>query len=273
MTIDRDRVVRAFADYVGAYDPDDPKISLKIDHTYRVASLCDRIARSAGFSAAEVDVAWLCGMLHDVGRFEQVRRYGTFNDGQSVSHARMGVHVLFEEGRIRDYVDEGDGLDDAVRTAVATHSDYRLPAGLDARTRALCDVLRDADKVDILKAFCESDVVSVLNLPLEEVRASELSPAVLDAFYGHRTVVRDERRFPADYVVGYACFVYELVYLESLRAAREQGFVFKLFDMEFDRPETRERFAEMGAHLRAWVDSAAGAEAAAGGGEGVASRG
>ena len=259
MTMDRGRVSRAFDAYVGAYDPNDPKIRLKIDHTYRVAELCDRIARSAGFPAPVVDEAWLCGMLHDIGRFEQVRRYGTFNDGQSVSHAQVGVRVLFEEGRIRGFVDEGDGLDAAVRTAVATHSDYRLPTGLPVETRALCDVLRDADKVDILKAFCESDIVSVLNVPLEEVRASELSPAVLDAFYAHRTVLRDERRFPADYMVGYACFVYELVYPESLRIARDQGFVFRLFETKFDRPETREKFAEMGAHLRAWMDSASDA--------------
>ncbi len=254
MTIDRARAQRAFADYTAAYDPDDPKIRLKIDHTYRVAGLCERIARSAGLSGADVDAAWLCGLLHDVGRFEQVRRYGTFNDGQSVSHAALGVDVLFGEGRVRDYVDEGAGLDGLLRTAVGTHSDYRLPAGLDARTRTFCDVLRDADKVDILKAFCESDVVSVLNVPLEEVRASELSPAVVEAFYAHRTVRREERAHPADYVVGYACFVYELVYPESLRAVREQGFVLRLFEMPFDRPDTRARLAEMGAHLRAWMD-------------------
>lgn len=254
MTIDRARAHQAFADYTAAYDPDDPKIRLKIDHTYRVAALCERIARSAGLSGADVDTAWLCGLLHDVGRFEQVRRYGTFNDGESVSHAALGVDVLFGEGRVRDYVDEGEGLDGLLRTAVGTHSDYRLPEGLDARTRMFCDVLRDADKVDILKAFCESDVVSVLNVPLEEVRASELSPAVVEAFYAHRTVRREERAHPADYVVGYACFVYELVYPESLRAVREQGFVLRLFEMPFDRPDTRARLAEMGAHLRAWMD-------------------
>ena len=32
----------------------------------------------------ETDVAWLTGMLHDVGRFEQIKRYNTFNDAQSV---------------------------------------------------------------------------------------------------------------------------------------------------------------------------------------------
>lgn len=256
MTIDRARARRAFAGYVDAYDPDDPKIHLKIEHTYRVAGLCERIARSAGLDAGEVDAAWLCGLLHDIGRFEQVRRYGTFNDGESVSHAVLGVDVLFGEGRVRDYVDADAGLDGLLRTAVGAHSDYRLPTGLDARTRALCDVLRDADKVDILKAFCENDVVSVLNVPPAEVRASELSPSVVEAFYAHRTVLRGERAHPADYMVGYACFVYELVYPESLRIAYDQGFVFKLFEGPFERDDTRARVEAMGGHLRAWMEEA-----------------
>ena len=41
--IDRTTVQRAFADYVSAYHTDDPKVRLKIAHTYRVAALCERI--------------------------------------------------------------------------------------------------------------------------------------------------------------------------------------------------------------------------------------
>ena len=63
--IDRDRVRDIFDEYVSGYDVSDPKIKLKIDHTYRVAGLCDRIAGSID---ADRDFAWLCGMLHDVGR-------------------------------------------------------------------------------------------------------------------------------------------------------------------------------------------------------------
>ena len=39
--------------------------------------------------AADVDLAWLLGMLHDVGRFEQLRRYGTFIDADSTDHAQL----------------------------------------------------------------------------------------------------------------------------------------------------------------------------------------
>ena len=87
MTLDRDRARRAFAEYTRAYDPTDPKVRLKIEHTYRVAALCEQIARSLSLSGADTDLAWLAGLLHDVGRFEQLRRYGTFEDAKSIDHA------------------------------------------------------------------------------------------------------------------------------------------------------------------------------------------
>ena len=69
-----DEFKKAFAEYTAAYNADDPKIKLKIDHTYRVAALCERIAKAAGMCAYDVELAWLSGMLHDVGRFEQIKR-------------------------------------------------------------------------------------------------------------------------------------------------------------------------------------------------------
>ena len=77
MQIDRNKALGAFAAYAARYNDRDPKVKLKIDHTYRVAGLCARIAAAQGLDAAGVDLAWLCGLLHDVGRFEQLRRYGT----------------------------------------------------------------------------------------------------------------------------------------------------------------------------------------------------
>lgn len=46
MTVDRQKVLDAFAAYIRPYDAQDPKVSLKIHHTYRVAALCEQIGRS-----------------------------------------------------------------------------------------------------------------------------------------------------------------------------------------------------------------------------------
>ena len=91
MKIERERVRETFREYTDAYDATDEKIKLKIDHTYRVAELCERIAKAEQMEKTEVDLAWLLGMLHDVGRFEQLRRYGTFSDADSIARSRHFV--------------------------------------------------------------------------------------------------------------------------------------------------------------------------------------
>ena len=200
MTVDRQKVLDAFAAYIRPYDAQDPKVSLKIHHTYRVAALCEQIGRSIALEGTALDLAWLCGMLHDVGRFEQLRRFGTFDDSKSIDHARAGVQVLFEQGHIRDYLDD-DSEDAMLRTAVEWHSAYRLPDGLDERTVMYCNILRDADKIDILRVNVETPLEDIYNVTTAELLASPVTPAVQQAFYEHHAVLRSIKQHPADHAV------------------------------------------------------------------------
>ena len=251
MPLDR-RARQAFAAYAARYDVDDPKVKLKIDHTYRVAALCERIAASLDLPPAERDLAWLCGLLHDIGRFEQLRRYGTFNDAQSIDHAAMSARVLFDEGHIAEYLDDRT-QDETLRTAVAQHSVYRLPDGLDARTLQFCQILRDADKVDILRVNVETPMEEIYNVSTEALQQSPVNPAVLQAFYEHHCVLRSLKRYPADNVVGHASLVFELCYPESLRAVAEQGWLWKLLDRPFTDPDTARAMDALRAELRRWL--------------------
>lgn len=276
-TIDRRRAQEAFNSYVAGYDATNPRIALKVEHTLRVAELCERIARETGFTPAGVDLAWLCGLLHDIGRFEQLRHWDTFSDAASTSHAALGVEVLFggkgdaggakgggsamnAAGIIHRFIDPNDELEEIIRAAVGFHSAYRLPEDLDVRMRALCDVVRDADKLDILRVACADSVETVLNATEDELLASDVSPAIEDAFFEHRTARYAERVTPVDYLVNLACFAFELVYPASLEIADEQEFIYRALERPFGitRPfknkATAQLMNRMDGHLRAWVD-------------------
>ena len=95
MKINREKALAAFQEYTDRYDSSRDMIRLKIEHTYRVCGLCQQIARSLDLPEEEVDIAWLTGLLHDVGRFEQQRVYGTFTDVDSIDHAKYGARILF----------------------------------------------------------------------------------------------------------------------------------------------------------------------------------
>lgn len=291
MHIDRSRAQRAFHDYVDAYDARNPRISLKVDHTLRVADLAARIATAEGLAPDDVDLAWLIGLLHDMGRFEQIRRWGTFSDARSTSHAALGIEVVleqeagtppfdadretadFEPGvniyaglsprkrRLRDFVSSAEE-DELIRQAIGTHSDLALPKEITGSVRTFCNIVRDADKLDILHTVATSTPETILGVDEAALAASHLSPAVLEAFEERRCVKREERVFPADYVVGFLCFAFELVYPESRRIAAEAGDLFAIahdpfnFSGTFADPEVPAELSRMEADLRSWLGDA-----------------
>lgn len=272
--INRKNVINAFAEYVRNYDPSDEKIKLKIDHTYRVAGLCQRIAESLGLSESDVDIAWLLGMLHDIGRFEQIRRFGTFNDVQSVDHAEFGADLLFKEGLIRKFA-EGyyeecelahSGNEEAeqiiknnehhnkdtglLEMAIRQHNKYRVKEDLTERQRMFCDILRDADKVDIFKVNADIPMEIIYDVTTEELKNGVITKEVLESFYKKETVLKSVRRSAVDHIVGHISLLFELVYKESYRQAKEQGYVYKLLDFKSDVPEVNAEFDDM----RKYVD-------------------
>ena len=271
--INRKNVINAFAEYVRNYDPSDEKIKLKIDHTYRVAGLCQRIAESLGLSEPDGDIAWLLGMLHDIGRFEQIRRFGTFNDAQSVDHAEFGADLLFKEGLIRKFAEgyyeecelaEPENQEDEqiiknnehhnkdtglLEMAIRQHNKYRVKEDLTERQRMFCDILRDADKVDIFKVNADIPMEIIYDVTTEELKNGIITKEVLESFYKKETVLKSVRRSAVDHIVGHISLLFELVYKESYRQAKEQGYVYKLLDFKSDVPEVNAEFDDMGKYV------------------------
>ena len=224
MKIDRQKVKDTFKKYTDNYDISDEKIKLKVDHTYRVAAISERIAKSLGLDKEDTDLAWIIGMLHDIGRFEQLKNYGTFSDADSIDHAHYGVKLLFDEGLIWKFIDETDidalkntdnkfkhenicegYLDsskdkenskkdiielDIIKTAIWNHSAYRVEDGLPERVKMFCDIIRDADKIDILKVNYDVTLEVIYDVTTEELKNSEVTDEVMTAFMEHHAVLR-----------------------------------------------------------------------------------
>ena len=115
---------KAFENYLNDYDRKNEKIKLKIVHTYGVMECSKKNAEDMKMSAEDCELAQLIGLLHDIGRFEQLKCYNSFESG-TMDHAAFGVRILFEERLIRRFVEE-DKWDEIIKTAIGHHSDYCL---------------------------------------------------------------------------------------------------------------------------------------------------
>ena len=99
LTRDFDTAKAAFEAYLDEYDRADDKIHLKIVHTYGVGDAAEDIARRMGLDEEDVQLAKVIGSLHDIGRFEQIKRFDSFEPG-TMEHAVYGAQLIYGKKKL-----------------------------------------------------------------------------------------------------------------------------------------------------------------------------
>lgn len=215
---------KAFKEYLNEYDREDDKIRLKIVHTYQVVECAMEIARRMGLDEEDVELAGIIGLLHDIGRFEQVKRFNSFEPG-TMEHAAYGAELLFgEEYMIRRFV-EDDAYDEIICTAIAKHSDFKLEDVEDERTLLHAKLIRDADKLDNCRVKIEEPMETLLGVSEEEVGKSLITPKVWESCMKKESVLSSDRRTKMDYWVSYLAQYYDINFPETFMIMKEKHYI------------------------------------------------
>ena len=151
--IDTSNALEAFREYTANYDKDNINILLKIVHSHRVANMTGIYA--IAIYGIDFEFFWLLGLLHDIGRFEQMKQYGTFVDVESVDHAELGAYILFRDGLIKKFVPDLYEFRQVAETAIRLHNKFKIPDNLEPQTDLYTKALRDVDKIDIFRVLTE----------------------------------------------------------------------------------------------------------------------
>jgi hypothetical protein len=203
-------------------------IVLKRDHSLRVHALAVKIVAGEGLVPETPYLA--ASLVHDIGRFEQFERFGTYRDAASVDHGDLGATVLGKS----DLLEELDVSErECVIEAVRLHNKRELPDGLDPLVRSVCDVVRDADKLDItplvlarmLPGGPRDDVVT---LGLEDA-PGRWSQGVFEAVSAGVSPAYSELRFLNDFKLLLASWGPGLIRLASRRIFRHRAYLDRLF--------------------------------------------
>lgn len=131
---------------------DQRNITVKQVHTREVCLNAARIAEDLGLGREEAMLAEAIALFHDIGRFPQYQQYKTFDDSISINHAALGAKVLRKNKVLRNLPKRDQ---DIIIRSVTLHNVFSLPAGLDDETLLFAKLVRDADKLDILRVFIE----------------------------------------------------------------------------------------------------------------------
>ena len=241
-----------FERYLDGYDRNDDKVHLKIVHTYGVTEYSRQIAERLNLPDEDRELAQLIGLLHDIGRFEQLKRFDSF-EPDTMDHASFGVQILFSEGMIRNFAGK-DSWDGIIQTAIARHSDFRLTGITDSRTLMHARIIRDADKLDNCRVKLEDTIETILGVSAEEVGKSSLSPEVMAQFRRKESILSSTRRTKMDYWLSYLAYFFDINYTVSWDIIREHDYVTRLIDrIPYSNPQTRVQMDEVRTTLYAYM--------------------
>jgi len=243
--MDRELIKSAFERYVSGFDTGDERISGKISHTYKVAENCLEIASGLSLSRHDGDISFALGMLHDIGRFRQAAKYSTFLDSVS-DHAEEGADYLFSEGRISDFIPDLSPEDFRImEKAIRLHNKHLLPADLSDRERLFCNIIRDADKIDIFRFMVQQSFSISHEYPEDIIKSSYFSEPVLSYFRRGETVLFSERETPADIFLSHVALCFGLVYPSSRQLLNSQGYIQQMMEFHFDIPEVQKQYEDL----------------------------
>ncbi len=204
--MDFKKAMKAFDKYVSSYDMKDKNIIHKYRHTYKVVDLMEELANRLDLDDEKIFISKLIGLLHDIGRFEQLKQFSSYNDHATFDHADMSCCYLFEEGHIRDFV-ENDKYDKLIENAVRNHN-KKFIALMDDESLFFSKMIRDMDKVDIYRGIAVDYET--------KFDAKEVSKDVLELFSKGEIIDRKLVKSESDEVLLDMGFVFDFNFEESL---------------------------------------------------------
>ena len=173
-----------------------------MEHTTEFLCLHENI------TGIEKDLAYLIALLHDIGRFEQIKRFISFDD-RNVDHATLGVQVLFDVGMIRHFI-EDDQYDEVIRKAIAYHSLYKVPKGLDSFLLKQVLLIRDSDKLDNFRVKNIESIQTLFSISDADFYSQRVSQNILKDIENHTLIFIDNRHKEVDMWVSYMELVFDL---------------------------------------------------------------
>lgn len=224
-------------------------LELKEDHSFNVTQHCLNIASSENLSSDKCFIAFLCGLFHDIGRFEQFTVYNTFRDDDSVYHGAIGAEVIEKEVFLKDLPIQTQKI---IIAAVLNHGLREIPRNTNGDELYFSKLIRDADKADIYRIVAKYyNSIGPRNIALEYGLKDKpsISSKVFEIFRSGQTVSKDDLQTLNDFKLMQISWIYDLNFAYTRSLVHDNGYaqiVLNSMNCEADKVEIMRILVENG---------------------------
>lgn len=246
---------KSFQEYLKNYDINDESIKLKIKHTYEVVKKSEYIAKGLKLDKENLKLAKIIALLHDIGRFEQIKEFGEFND-KKIEHAEFGVKVLFDNGLIRKFIKE-EKYDDIIRKSIYNHNKFKIEENLNDIELLHSKIIRDADKLDNFRVKEKDKLEDMFPKIYSEktINYETISEKVYEDFMQHKCIKLEDRKTIIDYWVCVIAFTFDLNFKISLQYVKENNYIDSLVDrIEYKNKNTKQKMEDIRKCANKYID-------------------
>ncbi|MCY1720914.1 HD domain-containing protein [Prolixibacteraceae bacterium Z1-6] len=220
-----------YSSFNGLTEEQQNNFKIKKDHSIRVAETALQLAERLDLGEKDKSLAFFIGLFHDIGRFKQLVEYNTFDDSKSVDHADYSLQVL-KDGTFFDLLDEKQT--ELAMFAIANHNKRNLPKGMSEEEILFAKIIRDADKLDILKVLTDyySNPRARANhtLTWEMPTGTAVSKDVWKEVVKGSLVSKEKVESQLDIKVMQLSWVYDINFKSSFEVVMKNRFLEKIYN-------------------------------------------
>ena len=220
-------------------------IKLKDEHSQRVREEVIVISHRLNLPERDIVLAEVLGLFHDIGRFYQYRKYGTFRDDLSENHAELGVKEISDAPILSTLSYEEKEI---IKKGILYHNLHKLPEDEEPRCLFFCKLLRDADKLDIWKVVIdyyqnEQDHNPHVALELGLLDTPGCSQEILDDLYSRQTSSAGCVKNLNDYKLLQIGWVYDINFSPTFQEIKNREYLQKIARRLPETPESKKVLA------------------------------
>ncbi len=253
--IDLQKARISFKEYINSYNnQNDPGFNLKVVHTYHVVDNAIMISKKLGLSEEDIDLAALIAILHDIGRFDELKNLKKF-DSVGNDHAMFASKLLFEDNLITSFIDT-DEYNNIIKKAIENHNKKQIEEGLSDKELLHAKIIRDADKLDNYRVKQEERIENIfpgIVNSKEEIENSLISENVYNSVMKEECVDIKDRKYPLDYWICVLAFTFDLYFKETLLIVKEKNYIDILID-RFNYINSKEKMNEIRKVLNDYIE-------------------
>ena len=243
----KNKLEESFDNYLKNFDMNQKAINFKYRHSYRVKELMRELALKFNLSEKEVEVAEVIGLLHDIGRFEQIKKSGICSDCQTgIDHADESCIYLFDLGHIKDFYDDEEYFD-IIKYAIKNHNKYKIDESIQGKGLLFTKMIRDMDKVDIYRVIGE-EFTRTFN-------KNDISNNILEEFNSKYLVDYKKMKTDTDDVYGNISYLFDMNYPESFEILKNSNNINLFFDIVVPTNDSVDLFNKLKSDAFLYIDS------------------